>query len=99
MAERWPDTHSMLDLSSFKLSVNPNTVDAESLKSLNNVVGVYNAIPNYKGKFCYRMDKSGPQTRNLFLFWSADEGSQGWWVCTEINGKDYYALSPLGLAG
>ena len=89
----------MHDLSSFSITADRDKVDGELLKSLNTFVGIYNAIPNYNNKFCYLMEKSGPQTSSLYLFWSEVEKAQGWWVCTAIDGDGFYALSPLGLAG
>ena len=90
----------MQDASSFSMSADiTKVVDAKLHKPINALVGTYNYTRSYNKKYCYFKEKSATQANSLFLFWSEQAKHQGWWVCPALDGQDYYALSPLGLAG
>ena len=90
----------MLDASSFSISADlTKVVDAKVQKTINALVGTYNYSRSYNNKYCYFKEKTATQKNNSFLFWSAEPKNQGWCVSPALDGQDYYALSPLGLAG
>ena len=99
-AEKKTKIECMLDASSFSMSADiTKVVDAKLHKTINALVGTYNYKRSYNNKYCYFKEKNATQKNSSFLFWSDQPKNQGWWVCPALDGQDYYALSPLGLAG